>query len=55
MVLEHPRFSEFTLEDFGRLRQDLGGKVRCYGFGAVFEEFEVRDIIDSYMLSKDIF
>jgi hypothetical protein len=55
MVLEHPRFSEFTLEDFERLRQDLGGKVRCYGFGAMFEEFEVRDIIDSFMWSKDIF
>jgi hypothetical protein len=43
------------LEDFERLRQDLGGKVRCYGFGAMFEEFEVRDIIDSFVLSKIFF
>ena len=54
MILEHPRFSEFTLEDFERIRQSLAGKVRCYGFGAVFEEFEVRDILDGFVLSKDI-
>jgi hypothetical protein len=46
MILEHPRFSEFMLDDFERIRQDLSVKVRCYGFGAVLEEFEVRDIIE---------
>lgn len=54
MLVEHPQYLEFTTEDFERIRQDLAGKVRCYGFGAVFEEFEVRDIIDNFVLSKDV-
>jgi hypothetical protein len=54
MIMEHTQLSEFTLEDFERIRQSLAGKVRCYGFGAVFEEFEVRDIIDSFILAKDM-
>jgi hypothetical protein len=31
MVLGHPRFSELRNEDFQRVVQELGGKVRCYG------------------------
>ena len=31
MLLSHPRFSEFTAADFEVIRDDLKGKVRCYG------------------------
>jgi hypothetical protein len=32
MVLAHPRLGEMRQEDFGRLAEELGGKVRCYGY-----------------------
>lgn len=32
MVLAHPRFSELRTEDFEMMCQELGGKVRCYGY-----------------------
>lgn len=32
MVRAHPRFYELGLEDFARLCEELGGKVRCYGY-----------------------
>jgi hypothetical protein len=32
MVLAHPRFSELRSEDFENICQELGGKVRCYGY-----------------------
>lgn len=53
MILNHPRFSEFTVEDFEMVTKGLEGKVRCYGFGAVFEEFEVCDVIENVMSCKD--
>jgi hypothetical protein len=31
MVLAHPRVGELKGEDFARLAEELGGKVRCYG------------------------
>lgn len=31
MVLAHPRLAELQLEDFARLTEELGRKVRCYG------------------------
>ncbi|KAF2397398.1 hypothetical protein EJ06DRAFT_482033 [Trichodelitschia bisporula] len=49
----HPRYLEFTLADFEAMRDDLKGKVRCYGFGAVLEEFEVRDAIANVLTMKD--
>jgi len=52
MVLAHPRFHELKHEDFEIMCQDLGGKVRCYGFGAVLEEFEVRDALESVFYTK---
>ncbi|KAK3903681.1 AP-1-like transcription factor, partial [Staphylotrichum tortipilum] len=52
MVLAHPRLGEMRAEDFGRLTEELGGKVRCYGFGAVMEEFEVRDALESVFSMK---
>jgi hypothetical protein len=63
MILAHPRFSEMRTSDFEHICAELGGKVRCYGyvsvffvslwrtddvrFGAVLEEFEVRDALES--------
>ncbi|EGS23663.1 uncharacterized protein CTHT_0003600 [Thermochaetoides thermophila DSM 1495] len=52
MILGHPRFSELREEDFVRLTEELKGKVRCYGFGAVMEEFEVRDALESIFATK---
>ncbi|PBP17453.1 BZIP-type transcription factor [Diplocarpon rosae] len=52
MVIGHPRFREFTTEDFRTMCLELGGKVRCYGFGAVLEEFEVRDALESILHTK---
>ncbi|KAK4142594.1 uncharacterized protein C8A04DRAFT_29718 [Dichotomopilus funicola] len=47
MVLAHPRLEELRGEDFTKLAEELAGKVRCYGFGAVMEEFEVRDALEN--------
>lgn len=55
MVLGDPRFSELRVEDFERLSQELVTKVRCYGFGAVLEEFEVRDALESVFYTKPDF
>ncbi|KAI2613512.1 uncharacterized protein GGS25DRAFT_2416 [Hypoxylon fragiforme] len=52
MVLAHPRLAELKREDLERLVDDLKGKVRCYGFGAVMEEFEVRDALNAVFSAK---
>ncbi|KAJ9137918.1 AP-1-like transcription factor [Pleurostoma richardsiae] len=52
MVLAHPRLGELKPEDFRRLAEELGGKIRCYGFGAVMEEFEVRDALENIFSVK---
>ncbi|KAL2266635.1 hypothetical protein VTJ83DRAFT_5987 [Remersonia thermophila] len=55
MVLAHPRLGELREEDFVRLAEELKGKVRCYGFGAVMEEFEVRDALENIFSMKQEF
>ncbi len=52
MIMKHPRFSEFTPADFEKITKELSAKVKCYGFGAIFEEFEVRDVIENILLSR---
>ncbi|KAK2071242.1 hypothetical protein P8C59_005682 [Phyllachora maydis] len=52
MVLAHPRVGELAAGDFLRLAEELIGKVRCYGFGAVMEEFEVRDALENVLSTK---
>lgn len=32
IILGHPRFSELRPEDFQNICQELGGKIRCYGY-----------------------
>lgn len=54
MITTHPRFLELILQDFAILRDVLGSKARCYGFGAVIEEFEVRDAVASVFARKNI-
>ncbi|KAK3392938.1 hypothetical protein B0H63DRAFT_443228 [Podospora didyma] len=55
MVLGHPRLAELKEDDFVRLAEELGGKIRCYGFGAVMEEFEVRDALENVLSTKPDF
>ncbi|KAK6864659.1 hypothetical protein PG995_001187 [Apiospora arundinis] len=52
MILAHPRLSEIRPEEFRKLADELKGKVRCYGFGAVMEEFEVRDALNAVLSTK---
>ncbi|KAI0409455.1 hypothetical protein F4802DRAFT_143131 [Xylaria palmicola] len=52
MILGHPRLTELTRKDFEKVTDDLKGKVRCYGFGAVMEEFEVRDSLNAVLSAK---
>jgi len=47
MVLAHPRLSELKEKDFKAMSEDLLPKVRCYGFGAALEDFEVRDALEA--------
>ncbi|KAB8292083.1 hypothetical protein EYC80_007828 [Monilinia laxa] len=47
MVLGHPRFSTLKEVDFKSMSEELLPKVRCYGFGAALEEFEVRDALEA--------
>ncbi|KAI0164740.1 hypothetical protein GGR57DRAFT_450438 [Xylariaceae sp. FL1272] len=51
-ILSHPRLTELNRQDFVKVTDDLKTKVRCYGFGAVMEEFEVRDALNSVLSAK---
>ncbi|KAF2099770.1 hypothetical protein NA57DRAFT_55712 [Rhizodiscina lignyota] len=52
-IHSHPRRDQLTKDDFDKLKHDLTAKVRCYGFGAVLEEFEVRDAMTAVFAPKD--
>ncbi|XPS70877.1 hypothetical protein M3J09_003080 [Ascochyta lentis] len=45
MILKDQHFKTLTKEGIGAIKGELLAKVRCYGFGAVLEEFEVRDAL----------
>ncbi|KAK5105812.1 hypothetical protein LTR62_002135 [Meristemomyces frigidus] len=51
-VLRHPRFAELSGEDFAAVKRELGAKVRCYGFGAVLEDFELNDALEAVLARK---
>ncbi|KAF5019887.1 hypothetical protein F66182_8091 [Fusarium sp. NRRL 66182] len=53
MLMSYPRARELEVADFRKLSDELVRKVRCYGFGAVMEEFEVRDALDNLFSAKD--
>ncbi|KKA29113.1 hypothetical protein TD95_004870 [Thielaviopsis punctulata] len=42
-------FGLLTRKDIVKLADELGSKVHCYGFGAVIEDFEVRDALNSVL------
>ncbi|KAF2681840.1 hypothetical protein K458DRAFT_420221 [Lentithecium fluviatile CBS 122367] len=52
MILQHPRLGELTKEDLEAIKEDLLAKIRCYGFGAVLEEFEVKDALMAAFAGK---
>jgi len=52
MVRTHERFMDLGKEEIKELALELVTKVRCYGFGAVLEEFEVRDALDNIFFRK---
>ncbi|KAM0170496.1 hypothetical protein ACHAPC_006680 [Botrytis cinerea] len=54
MVLGHPRFLELTDVDLKSMSEELLPKVRCYGFGAALEEFEVRDALEARFVTDPI-
>lgn len=45
MILQDERFRELSKENIMLIKEELVAKVRCYGFGAVLEEFEVHDAL----------
>ncbi|KAI0999194.1 hypothetical protein K3495_g9002 [Podosphaera aphanis] len=52
MIQAHPRFHEMNLVDFDDIANELLPKVKCYGFGAVLEGFEIRDAISRVFYDK---
>ncbi|KAI9841124.1 MAG: hypothetical protein M1838_003699 [Thelocarpon superellum] len=51
-ILTHERLHELTARDFATVKAELKAKVRCHGFGAVVEEFELRDALSSVFATK---
>ncbi|KAI7240639.1 hypothetical protein KC330_g1179 [Hortaea werneckii] len=52
-ILRHERVRELTEADILTIKEDLSTKVRCYGFGAVLEEFELDDALTNVFAQKD--
>ena len=52
MIRSHQQFTEFTSTDFEEIIIELSSKAICYEFGAVLEEFEVREVIEDHLLPK---
>ncbi|EFX03638.1 eukaryotic translation initiation factor 3 subunit [Grosmannia clavigera kw1407] len=52
MILAHPRLGELTPADFQKVTEEMSDRVRCYGFGAVMEDFEARDAIENLFSTK---
>ncbi|KAF2252789.1 hypothetical protein BU26DRAFT_515236 [Trematosphaeria pertusa] len=52
MILQDQKFKELSKEDVQQIKGELLAKVRCYGFGAVLEEFEVRDALMTVLAGK---
>lgn len=48
----HDRYRSLTREDVKGMIDDLNNKVRCYGFGAVLEDFELKDALSSIFATK---
>lgn len=48
----HPNYTSLTREDVISMVESIRSKVRCYGFGAVMEDFELRDALSSIFAMK---
>jgi hypothetical protein len=48
----HPQYLDLTAEDVRAMTESFKKKVRCYGFGAVMEDFELRDALQAIFASK---
>jgi hypothetical protein len=55
LLRQHPRYPEFDVADFRTLVADLAAMTRCYGFGAVLEEFEFDDAVSRVLATKPDF
>lgn len=51
-ITRHERFPELNHVDFETLKQELLSKVKCHGFGAVIEEYEVHDALAGFFGAK---
>ncbi|KAK2850630.1 hypothetical protein FQN49_005479 [Arthroderma sp. PD_2] len=52
LLRNHEAYSYLTKEDVAHMMDDLAAKVRCYGFGAVLENFEFMDSLNSVLTNK---
>lgn len=48
----HRNYGTLTREDVLGMIEAIKSKVRCYGFGAVMEDFELRDALSSIFATK---
>lgn len=48
----HSNYSSLTREDVVGMIESIRNKVRCYGFGAVMEDFELRDALAAMFATK---
>jgi hypothetical protein len=48
----HRNYSSLTRDDVLGMIDAIRSKVRCYGFGAVMEDFELRDALSSIFATK---
>ncbi|KAF2035837.1 hypothetical protein EK21DRAFT_53662 [Setomelanomma holmii] len=51
-IIQDESFKELTKEEIEVIKAELLAKVRCYGFGAVLEEFEVSDALMTVLAGK---
>lgn len=52
MIRNHQNFAELRTIDFEKIVEEFSGRVSCYEFGAVLEEFEAREIIESHLTHR---
>ena len=48
----HRRYHSLTRDDVVNMIEAVKNKIRCYGFGAVMEDFELRDALSSMFAAK---
>ncbi|PNS17104.1 hypothetical protein CAC42_3839 [Sphaceloma murrayae] len=53
MILRDERIAQLTAQEIVAVQNDLLTKVRCYGFGAVLEEFEVNDALSAVFAARE--